>query len=226
MTIRPLPRNTFREQVVAELRNAIINGTYAPGAPLVELELAEKFGVSRGPIREAMRQLIEEGLVVTVPYLGTRVMSLTLDGLEDLFSVRAEMEVFANRLIWPKRDPELLAELRARHAQLTRTLKDADMGAQLAAEIELHELAYAASGNKLLMSFWNVLKGQMQLYWATYHRAHGRTGPAPTIHDRYVDLMHGDDFAAVEAEIRAHLLQGCATMEDFLRYQHAVVGIS
>ncbi|WP_216076103.1 GntR family transcriptional regulator, partial [Acinetobacter baumannii] len=69
-----VPKSTFRAHIVEGLREAILSGDIAPGTPLVETSLAEQFGVSRGPLREAIRQLIDEGLLVTVPYTGTNVV--------------------------------------------------------------------------------------------------------------------------------------------------------
>ena len=73
-----VPKSTLRAHIAEQLRAAILAGDIAPGSPLVETVLSQRFEVSRGPLREALRQLIEEGLLVAVPYTGTHVASLSV----------------------------------------------------------------------------------------------------------------------------------------------------
>src|ERR1700733_13551757 len=91
----PVPRSTLRAHVAERLRAAILGGDIAPGTPLVETALSERFDVSRGPLREALRQLIEEGLVVTVPYTGTHVAPLSVEDVREIYSLRTVLEAFA-----------------------------------------------------------------------------------------------------------------------------------
>ena len=76
MISSPLKRETMSAQIAVLLRHAILTGELVPGAQLIESALALRLGASRGPLREAMRQLIEEGLLVSVPYTGTRVVDI------------------------------------------------------------------------------------------------------------------------------------------------------
>ena len=85
-----LARRTFREQIVEALRGSIISGELAPGTPIVESDMARTFGVSRGPLREALGDLIKEGLLVTIPYTGTHVVDLSLDEVNEIFSLRTD----------------------------------------------------------------------------------------------------------------------------------------
>src|SRR6185503_19031557 len=98
-----VPRSTLRAHIVERLRAAILTGEIPPGAPLVETALSERFDVSRGPLREALRQLIEEGLVVTVPYTGTHVAGLSVDDVHEIYSLRTALEIFAIEQVWERR---------------------------------------------------------------------------------------------------------------------------
>ena len=89
----------MRERVLNSLRSAIVNGELKPGDPIIETELAAQLGVSRAPLREAINILNVEGLLETVPYHGTTVKPLSRTDIEDLYSVRSMMEVFAIRRI-------------------------------------------------------------------------------------------------------------------------------
>lgn len=214
--ISKLPRATFREHIAERLRSAILIGELEPGAALVETTLAERFSVSRAPLREALRQLVEEGLITTVPYTGTRVIDLTVDDVREIHSLRTTLERFAFEQAWPKRDTAFGRELRRRKAALTKTIDRGDDLASIAAELELHSLVYEASGHRLLQRSWADLRGRLQLYWAAHHRAHGKRGPRRDAHDDYVAAALGDDLAAMHAEVDDHMQRGARQTEKFL----------
>ena len=211
-----LPRATLRQHIAERLRAAILSGELAPGAALVETNLAERFSVSRAPLREALRQLVEEGLITTVPYTGTRVIDLTVDDVREIHSLRTTLERFAFEQAWPRRDAAFRRELRRRNAALIRTIDRGDDLASIAAELELHGLVYEASGHRLLQRSWADLRGRLQLYWAAHHRAHGKRGPRRDAHDGYVAAALGDDLAAMHAEVDDHMQRGARQTERFL----------
>ena len=215
--ISKLPRSTFREHIAERLRSAILSGELEPGAALVETTLADRFRVSRAPLREALRQLIEEGLITTVPYTGTHVIDLTVEDVREIHSLRTTLERFAFEQAWPKRDTAFGHELGRRQAALTQTVDRGDDLASIAAELELHSLVYEASGHRLLQRSWAELRGRLQLYWAAHHRAHGKRGPRRDAHDNYVAAALGDDLEAMHDEIDSHMLRGAMQTERFLR---------
>src|SRR5215470_12571889 len=102
--LEPVSKSTLRARIAERLRAAILAGDIPPGAALVETALSERFAVSRGPLREALRQLIEEGLVVTVPYTGTHVAALSVDDVREIYSLRTALEIFAFEQVWDHRD--------------------------------------------------------------------------------------------------------------------------
>jgi len=212
-----LPKATFREHIAERLRVAILQGEIAPGTPLVETALAEKFNVSRAPLREALRQLIEEGLVRTVPYTGTRVIELDVADVREIHSMRITLERFAFEQAWPLRDAAYRREMQRRHVALTKAIDRHDDAGSIAAELELHSLAYEASAHRLLQRTWASLRGRLQLYWAAHHRAHGSRGPKRDAHDGYVAAALGEDLDAMRAEIAQHMQRGAEQTETFLR---------
>jgi DNA-binding GntR family transcriptional regulator len=214
--ISKLPRATFREHIADRLRSAILSGELEPGAALIETVLAERFSVSRAPLREALRQLVEEGLITTVPYTGTHVIELAVDDVREIHSLRTTLERFAFEQAWPKRDAAFGKEMRRRKAELTKTIDRGDDLASIAAELDLHGLVYEASEHRLLQRSWADLRGRLQLYWAAHHRAHGKRGPRRDAHDDYVATALGDDLAAMHAEVDEHMLRGARQTERFL----------
>jgi DNA-binding GntR family transcriptional regulator len=209
-------RSTFRSQIADQLRQAIIGGAMVPGATVTEMELANRFGVSRGPLREAMSQLAEEGLLVSVPYTGTRVANVTLADVREIYSLRTVLESLAFRHIWARRDDVFRREIASRHRVLQQSLNGTDQLASTAAEVQLHALVYEACGHKLLLETWRRIIGRLQLYLAVHQRAHGRTGPLANAHDRYVALALGDDLDAMVTEIEHHMMRGIEQMEMFV----------
>jgi DNA-binding GntR family transcriptional regulator len=211
-----VPRATLRAHVVERLRAAILGGDIAPGATLVETALSERFDVSRGPLREALRQLIEEGLVVTVPYTGTHVAPLSVEDVREIYSLRTVLESFAFEQIWHRRDEGFRGELVRRNEALIGMVDAGDDRATISAEMHFHSLVYEASNHHLLQRAWGSLRGRLQLYWAAHHRAHGRHGPRRDSHDSYIAAALGEDLAVMRAEVADHMRRGAETTERFL----------
>ena len=215
-TVKSLPRSTFREQIALRLREAIMDGTLAPGSPVIESKLASEFGVSRGPLREAIRELINEGLLVSRSYTATSVLELSTDDVREIYSVRTMFESFAFELIWDRRDEAFAKELRRRHAVLLDAIDRDDDEKSIVAELALHSLVFETTGNKLLASLWDTLRGRVQMYWAAHHRAHGRQGPKRAAHDDYVALALGDSLDAMKREIVELMQRGAKVSEQFI----------
>lgn len=218
LRIDRLPKSTFRQHIAERLRAAILAGELPPGSALVETTLATQFAVSRGPLREAMRELIEEGLLVTVPYTGTHVISLTVNDIHEIYSMRIALERFAFEQAWERRGDTFAPELRRRNALLTAAIDAGDDRASIGAELDLHGLVYETSGHRMLQRTWHGLRGRLQLYWAAHHRAHATRGPRRDAHDSYVQAATGDDLDAMFDEITRHMGRGAQRTEAFVRF--------
>ncbi|MGR3248791.1 MAG: GntR family transcriptional regulator [Paracoccus sp. (in: a-proteobacteria)] len=201
-------RETMGAQLGSLLRRAILSGEFVPGMAVTETALAVRFGVSRGPMREAMRHLMDEGLLVTVPYTGTRVLQLTSADIEDIYSMRICLEIFAFEQIWNRRDEAFCQALTARHQALLEAIDAGDDIRSIDAELDLHGLAYETCGNGILLSTWSGVRARLQLYWAAHHRAHGIAGPKRESHDDYVRLALGSCCARMKDEIHDHMRRG------------------
>lgn len=215
-----LPKRTFRQHIAERLREAILGGEISPGSSLVETALAEQFNVSRGPLREAMRQLIEEGLLVTVPYTGTHVTPLSMADVREIYSMRITLERFAFEQAWLRRDDAFERELLQRNDALLAAIDAGDDSASIQAELDLHGYVYETSGHQLLQRAWAGLRGRLQLYWAAHHRAHGIRGPRRDSHDDYVRLALGHDLQPMLDEVSSHMDRGAEATEKFLVQQH------
>lgn len=212
----PIRRETFGEQIVSNLKRAILSGEIEGGTQITETQLASRFGVSRGPLREAMAQLATEGLIHSVPFTGTRVIKLSVMDVREIYSLRTALETLAFQEIWDKRDHAFAEELESRHSRLMDTLKIDDHVASSEAEVGLHSLVYERCGHKLLLESWQRVAGRLQLYLALHQRAHGRTGPIEDAHENYLTLAMCDDFELMRKEIESHMRRGVDQLEDYV----------
>ena len=222
MISSPLKRETMSAQIAVLLRHAILTGELVPGAQLIESALALRLGASRGPLREAMRQLIEEGLLVSVPYTGTRVVDISVQDINEIYAMRICMEKFAFEQIWARRSNAFKTELMQRNTTLKNAIDQADHVAAIEAELDLHGLSYEHANNRILLNTWTSLRGYLQMYWAAHHRAHKTTGPKRESHDDYVRFALGDSLSAMQEELSNHMRRGLKTTIAFVEARNRV----
>lgn len=153
-SLNQLNNKPLREQVVDVLRDAIVQGEFKPGQPLVETELANQLGVSRAPIREALQTLNSEGLLETVPYRGTTVRRLSRSDIEELYSLRSVLEVFAVRRIIAHKRPEDVAVLRIHFQDMLKTADEGNLKKINDIDRSFHTTLIELSGHSMLISIW------------------------------------------------------------------------
>ncbi|WFF41753.1 GntR family transcriptional regulator [Salinicola endophyticus] len=201
-------RQTLWEQTAQRLQTLIANGTIAPGTRLTENALAQQLGVSRAPLREAIRHLMNIGLLISEPYKGVRVLELTPDGLHQLYEYRTGLEQMAFKGLWHKRTAASFDDLDQRHARLLEAIDAGDGALAIDRELALHQWCYELSGNPLLLDAWSRIKPHLQCYFVLHQRAHKRAGPARQSHDSYLEHAKGDSLEATLAYIARHMKQG------------------
>lgn len=216
-SLRPVSDSTLRGQTVDQLKELIVSGKLEAGSRLTESDLANALGISRGPLREAVRELVDIGLLVSQPYKGLFVRSVTKKDLEEVYSLRTTLEQFAFRQCWPNRSDDAVADLRQRNATLTNVIDgDADPYGAIERELELHSWCYELSGHALLLKSWQRLLPNLQFYFAMHQQAHGRSGPRRKAHDTYIELACGADLGAMLAHLEEHMRQGLAKTMSFI----------
>lgn len=206
--IEAVKDNTLRSQIVQQLRALVIGGRLAPGERLTETHLAERLGVSRAPLREAVRELVDSGILVSRPYRGLFVRPVSAADLQELYSMRINLEQFAFQLGWDLRSDRALADLRRRYQDLVAVQATGEQTAAIAAEIAFHSWIYELTGHRLLQSYWARLSPLLQLYLSLHHKMHGAHGKFAKMTRRYLELAAGDDLAAMRAHIEEHMHQG------------------
>lgn len=158
----------LRDVVFKTLRQAILTGELAPGERLMEVHLADRLGVSRTPIREAIRKLELEGLVIMVPRKGAMVAQISKENLKDVLEVRAALEKLAVELACERITQEGIIDLKIAceyFAQMTRT---GDVTRISKADEALHNVIVKATGNQRLEQMISNLSEQMYRYRFEY----------------------------------------------------------
>lgn len=154
----------LRDVVFQTLRQAILRGTLQPGERLMEIHLAQKLGVSRTPVREAIRMLELDGLVIMVPRKGAIVAEITVSDLEDVLEVRGALEDLAVRKACQNMTKEQLEELKAAAERFENCLKGEDLLACAQADVEFHEMICRATKNRRLIQILNNIREQIYRY--------------------------------------------------------------
>ncbi len=158
----------LRDIVFQTLRNAIITGELQPGERLMETQLAERLGVSRTPIREAIRKLELEGLVIMVPRKGAQVAQFTEKDIQDVLEVRAALESLAAKLACNRMDDRSFLKLQLAIAEYSYAAKNKDLEAMIEKDVEFHDIICNATQNDKLIQIFTNLKEQVNRYRITY----------------------------------------------------------
>lgn len=196
----------LRDKVVTELRRRIIECDYAPGHRLTEERLADDFGVSRNPVREAIRVLEREGFLVAVPRRGAVVASISASDVEDIFDVRMSLEVLAAQLAAQRVAASL--DRRADTSGLDRLMVAADTAVTVADLTALNTAFHAEvcrlSGNSLLASMMESLHDRLQ--WIYRQSAVDRATHSWTEHEALAAAIRAGDVEAAGHAAHTHVL--------------------
>jgi DNA-binding GntR family transcriptional regulator len=203
---KPLPAagrdGSRRQQVLETLRNEIITGRYAPGERLVEATLSEELGTSRGPVREALRQLEHEGLVESFPYRGAVVLGVSDEEVQQvLIPIRLTLERFSFTKALELMSEADFAELAKQVWLMEEAAKAGDLRKAVEADLAFHETVIATSGHTHTAQVWRSIWPRIRAYFYRY----GRRADLERISHE-----HGDLLAALQtrdAEIIGHALE-------------------
>ncbi|MBE0506994.1 MAG: GntR family transcriptional regulator [Marinospirillum sp.] len=211
---------TLADRVFEEIQDAIVTGSIAPGTKITEPGLAKEYGISRGPLREAMRRLEGRHLVTRIPHVGARVVSLSLEELLELYEVREAMEGMACRLAarqMAQVEIDSLKALLEKHEQQAE-LQENIAYYQKEGDLDFHYRIVLGSGNKKLMA---LLCGDLyylvRMYRYRFSAASGRPQRAFEEHHRIVDAIEQRDEELAEMLMRRHIRASRNNVEQRLR---------
>ena len=169
-TVETIDKRSLESQAADLLRRLIVRGELRAGERLVEIPLADRYGLSRGTIRAALRRLIEEGLICHVPYTGYQVIDLSDQDLWELYTLRGALESLGTRLAAMRIDAEGSRQLRAAFALLLAAAESADHERADLLDRELHKLIIRLSGHERLLQHYLRVENQFRVYIALSNR--------------------------------------------------------
>jgi len=159
------------QQVVEVLRSAIIMGTYEPGERLIEATISTELGTSRGPVREALRQLENEGLVMSFPYRGAVVLGVSDDEVQEvLIPIRLTLERYSFLRALERMTDEDFAELGKQIWLMEQAAHANDLARHVEADLRFHEIVIAASGQTHTVQIWRTIWPRIRAYFYRYGR--------------------------------------------------------
>jgi len=211
---RPRPRPNLADDIATELREQIVGGSLPPGSRLLELRLAERFGTSQGPVREALRLLERDGLVTHVRRRGVYVRELSVRDLDEIYSLRAALEGFAARRAVLRITP---AGARALERLLERMAAKAATGEVkrgIRIAIEFHEEIVVIADHERLLQTWRSIMAQTSQYAQLAGSQAPDVAPDVEAHQRLLDAVTSGDPDHAEAEGKRHAVEA---RNDFLR---------
>lgn len=217
--LRPLTAKSLVNQVVDAIVEATAKGTFLPGDRIVEAEVARALNVSRIPVREALRLLESQGVVVSERYRGMSLMSVDIERLEKILKVRLALEQLAGEEVMErlKTEPDVLAPLEELLAQMHRA-GDADDRFQVASlDTEFHLCLCRLSGNEVLVRTFEPLSRQLTIIFGLSTMKKSVMSIVEE-HDEVIDALKAGDKKAFDDLMRVHILEYSRAVD----YEHLV----
>jgi len=197
----------LREIVFESMREAILSGVLEPGERLMEIQLAEEMGVSRTPVREAIRKLELENFVVMIPRKGAYVAGVSLKDVADVFEIRSALEGLAAGLAAERITDEELEQMeRALFYRSKEGAVDLDLEQIVKSDTDFHALVYKASRNERLIQILANLREQIQRFRTTSLAVPGRMKLAIDEHRMIVEALRNHDSEVAQSLAMAHIV--------------------
>jgi DNA-binding GntR family transcriptional regulator len=207
----------LREIVFESLREAIINGNLEPGERMMEIQLADEMGVSRTPVREAIRKLELEGFVVMIPRKGAYVAGISLKDIADVFEIRAALESLAAALAAERITEEELESLECSLVKVAECTEADDLEALITVDTDFHDILYKASRNERLVQIVSNLREQIQRFRMTSLSQPGRMKDAMEEHRKLVEALSERNIELARTLAREHIEYAESSMLDVIR---------
>ncbi len=201
---RPLERRILRDQIRERILARILDGTYPPGARVVESQVAHEFGTSQAPVREALRDLEGMRMIETRPHVGARVREVSTDELVQIYPVRAALEEVAGREAASRITAAALEQLEDELTAMRQAAESRDAHRQLVHDVRFHELIVESSGNLILLEVWRSLRVEARTLISVI-KTDWDLRMIAEMHRPVLAALRGGDPELAGKEMRAHI---------------------
>ena len=206
--LQPIKLDSYkplRELVCENIRQAIIDGTFSPGERLMEIQLADEMGVSRTPVREAIRKLELEGFVVMIPRRGTYVADISIKDINEIYEIRISLDILAAGLAAERITDEELEKLNSYLVEIGRYVPAMDMDKIVELDTAFHDILYKATRNERLVSVIGNLREQLTGIRGRSMSYPGRLVETMDEHRALVDSIASRDVERAQRAARVHI---------------------
>ena len=200
-----ITRPTLAQNLTQQLRDQIMNGDLAPGQRLQEADLSRKFGVSRTPLREALKSLASEGLISISPNKGATVTKLTEAEIAETFPVMGALEALAGELACAHASPGEIRLLRELHEEILAHYHDGKLQRYFATNQRFHENLVTAAHNATLAEHYHQLAGRVLRARYRANLTDAQWAQSVAEHDQIIVALEARDSAALASILRAHI---------------------
>jgi DNA-binding GntR family transcriptional regulator len=197
----------------------VIEGVLVPGEKVPERELCEKLGVSRTPMREALKVLAADGLLSLEPNKGARVRAITVEDLEEVFPVMGALEALAGELACANISDNQLNELKTAHETMMRHYRDSDMPNYFKQNERIHELIFDATDNDTLLSMYRSLSVRVRSARYLANMTPARWEQAVSEHEEMIVALDNRDSKELGSILKRHLQNKFATVKSWVESQ-------
>lgn len=212
LKVTPTEYLPLRDVVFNTLRHAILMGELKPGERLMEINLAKRLGVSRTPIREAIRMLELEGLVIMIPRKGAQVAQITKKDLEDVLEVRGALEKLAIELACDKITKSQIIQLKQTVTEFEKAMEAEDITRLAEMDVAFHDIIFAATQNPRLIQIINNLREQMYRYRVEYLKDRQSHKQLVKEHEEIISNLEQHDKVSAGIHIVDHIYKQVAAV--------------
>jgi DNA-binding GntR family transcriptional regulator len=215
--LSPVTSVIRRDAVLSQLRNAILTGRLVPGERIREVQLAKDLGVSRPTLREAIYQLIHEGLLIQEPHKGVTIAGIDAATITDIAVVRASLETIAAKAIASEKDGSARERLRQVWVAYDEAAASGDPVRENEAHMELHRTVWMESRNTMLERIWPIVSASISLALSTDVAARQDTERSRRLHRELVDAILHNRQRKIVSAVREHIQISADELLEILR---------
>ena len=212
----PIRRRPLHNELADRLRHMIVEGELAPGEKLAEKELCGQFGVSRTPLREAMKVLATEGLVLLTPNRGCSVAKLTLADLDEAFPIMGALEALSGELACRHITDAELARIRELHERMVKKHQAGALRDYFKLNEQIHQLILSAARNPTLAQMQLSLSGRVRRARYMANMSPARWAKAVAEHEKILEALEARDGKRLAVLLKDHLANKLETVKDAL----------
>lgn len=211
--VEPIRRTLLHDELAARLRTLIQEGNFAPGEKLAEQDLCDLFGVSRTPLREALKVLAGEDLVEIIPNRGARVARLTIADLDEAFPVMGALEALAGELACAKITDAQIAAIRRLHKNMVKHYRSGNLPEYFRVNEAIHDLILEAADNATLAKMKDGLTGRVRRARYRANMSDSRWAQAVAEHEEILAALEDRDGQRLGEILKRHLANKLETVK-------------